>query len=82
MHTMSILIVYWVMRMGNGDWLSWIGSCNNFITQVLPQMILANIISVQANLFPNCAFHADEYVLTFYFQRVCMLALEVLLGTE
>ena len=41
-----------------------------------------DIISVQANLFPNCAFHADECVLTFYFQRVCMLALEVLLGTE
>ena len=63
-------------------WLSWIGSCNNFITQVLPQMILADIISAQANLFQNCVFHADEYVLTFYFQGVSILALEVMLESE
>ena len=73
MHT----YVYFNSLLGyeDGDWLSWIGSCNNFITQVLPQMILANIISVQANLFPNCAFHADEYVRLHFTssEYVCLL---------
>ena len=48
-----------ILGHGNGEWLSWIGSCNNFIKLIVfPQMIIKHIISVQAYFsLKNYPFH-------------------------